>query len=83
MAGFGFERVEGETNHLPRALARLVHLTKPKVFLGTVGGTKVRIHLRAGAEAGLRVTFTPRISERRASKLLGRLGIHPSDGSWL
>jgi hypothetical protein len=83
MARLGFERVEGEVNHLPRALARLVHLTRPEVFLGTVGGTRVRIHLRAGAETGLRVTFTPRVSERTASKLLWRLGIHPSDGSWL
>ena len=82
LAGLGFERVEGDFLHFPPVLTRLTHSAEPEAFLGKLGDTRVHIRLRKGAALELRVTFTPRVSPRRASKLLSRLRVRALEGTW-
>lgn len=80
---YHFERASGEAEPLSRALDRLVHLPPAETFRGTVAGTRILVRLREGTEHRVRIGFTPRLTERNASKILARLGIDALEGSWL
>lgn len=82
LAGLGFERVGGDFLNFPPVLTRLTRSPEPDSFFGKLGDTRVHIRLRKGATLELRVTFTPRVSSRRASKLLSRLRVRALEGTW-
>jgi len=50
--------------------------------VGNLGGIEVRVRLRKDAVLELRLAFVPRLSFRRASKFLSRLGIRGLEGTW-
>ena len=62
---------------LPSWFSSLMPLT-----LGPFGGIEVRVRLRKDAVLELRLAFVPRLSFRRASKFLSRLGIRGLEGTW-
>jgi len=82
LAGLGFERIEG-AQHSFRGRDRFPHSKERDAFLGQLGETQVHIRLRKGASMELRVTFAPRASLRRASKLIYRLGLRGLEGRWI
>jgi hypothetical protein len=82
MARLGIEPAAGGFEHLPHVLVRFVHHAPREVFVGKVGATRVLIRIRKGANARLRISFTPQVNFRRAWRLLSRLGVNPSEGSW-
>jgi hypothetical protein len=82
LAGLGFERVGGDFLHFPPVLTRRKHSAESEAFHGKLGDTRVHIRLRKGAAIELRVSFTPRVSSRRASKFLSKLGIRALEGTW-
>ncbi len=67
---------------MPSVLTRHADSVEPNAFRGRLGDTQVHIRLRKGATLPLRVTFTPRVSSRRASKLLARLRVRGLEGTW-
>lgn len=81
LAGLGFERVEGAQRSSPGP-NRFAHFKERDAFLGKLGESRVHIRLRKGAAMELRVTFTPRASFRRASKLISRLNLRGLEGRW-
>lgn len=82
LAVLGFERFEGEFLHFPLALTRRTRSEQSEAFLGKLGDARVHIRLRKGAALEIRVTFAPRVSSRRASKFLSRLGVRALEGTW-
>ncbi len=64
-------------------LEHLAHRGALRVLEGRVHGTQLRVEVHKRAQLELRVAFTPRLSLRRASKLLARLGIASTDGTWV
>jgi len=83
LARYRFEQAREEAGPFVRAVDRLGHTPPSETFRGTVSGSRVLVRLRQGAENRVRIRFTPRLTERRASKILSRLGIDPEKGSWL
>lgn len=81
LSELGFEPAQ-PGHHLPAVLTHLTHAREPAAYGGRLGGTRIHIRLRKGATLELRVTFIPRVSSQRASKLLSRLGLHDVDGRW-
>ena len=81
LSELGFEPAE-KARRLPPFLTRLRHSKEPASFGGRLGTTKVRIRLRKRTGLELHITFTPRVSQRRASKLISRLGLHHFEGTW-
>jgi len=81
LARLGFERVESALRSSPGRNG-LPPSKERDAFLGKLGETRVHIRLRKGASMELRVTFAPRASFRRASKLISRLGLRGLEGRW-
>jgi hypothetical protein len=81
LAGIGFEPTES-TSRFPALLAHLPHSAASRSFLKIVGGTQVHIRLRKNRGLELRVAFVPRLSFRRAFKLLSRIGLRGLEGTW-
>ncbi|TLZ67965.1 MAG: hypothetical protein E6K12_02785 [Methanobacteriota archaeon] len=81
LAGLGFEPDES-VSHFPAILAHLPHSADSRLFVGNLGGIEVRVRLRKDAVLELRLAFVPRLSFRRASKFLSRLGIRGLEGTW-
>ena len=77
----GFQRIEGAMRS-PPGRQGLAHSREWNAFLGKLGETQVHIRLRKGATLEFRVTFTPRASFRRASKLISRLDVRGLEGTW-
>lgn len=83
MARLGFAPTRGRPPSLPRWIPHLLHHATPQVFLGTISGTHLQIRLRKAARVEVRVTFTPKASFRKAWRLVARLGLDTSEGTWL
>ncbi|MGI0149490.1 MAG: hypothetical protein ACREDF_08175 [Thermoplasmata archaeon] len=81
LSKLGFEPAE-KAHRLPPLLTRLTHPKEPSSFSGKLGLTRVHIRLRKGTALSLRLTFTPRVSQRLASKLIYRLGLRNFEGTW-
>ncbi len=77
------ERFVGEKEPLARAWDRLARVLPTETFRGAIAGARVTVRLREGPDRRVRIGFTPRVSERTATKILARLGIDAADGSWL
>jgi hypothetical protein len=71
---------EGE--RIPAVWARFRHSAEARAFRGKLGETRVWLRLAKGRDLELRLTFTPRVSFRRASKLIARLGVRGLEGAW-
>src|SRR2546430_490495 len=81
LAGPGFEPDES-VSHFPAILVHLPHAADSRSFRGNLGGTQVHVRLRKDAVLELRLAFVPRLSFRRASKFLSRLGLRGLEGTW-
>jgi hypothetical protein len=78
-----FEHIEGGGDPLRRALVHLTRIPPSATYQGTMAGTRILVRLREAAENRVRITFTPRMSERNASKVVSRLGLDVLEGTWL
>ena len=81
--GSHFEKVEGSQAPFARALGRFVRASPSEGYRGSVAGVRVRVTLGSGTEPRVRIIFTPRVTERQAAKILSRLGLDATQGSWL
>jgi len=81
LEGLGFERAEAAW-HGPAIFARHPSAVQSAAFRGRVGESAIAIRLRRGAELEIHVSFAPRVSYRRASKFLSRLGLRGLEGTW-
>ena len=81
LEGLGFEPAEG-VRHVPAIFARHPSAVQGAAFRGKVGQCAIAIRLRKGAELEIHVSFAPRVSYRRASKFLSRLGLRGLEGTW-
>jgi len=81
LAGLGFEPDES-SSRFPAIFAHLPHSADSRSFQGNLGGTQVHLRLRKDAALELRLAFVPRLSFRRASKFLSRLGLRGLEGTW-
>lgn len=79
----GFQATQGAAVSLREALGRWTHAAPTATFQGKVAGIRVVLRLREGTERRARVTFSPRVTERTAVKILSRLDLDPLEGSWL
>src|SRR5438445_502750 len=80
-AGLGFGPAESSLR-FPGLFAGLPHAADTRSFQGNLGGTQVHLHLRKDTVLELRVAFLPRLSFRRASKFISRLGVRGLEGTW-
>lgn len=68
--------------HLPHLIPRLAHHGTPEIFVGRVRGLRLRVRLQKGRGIQVRMTFMPQTSFGRAWRLVSRLGLHPTEGTW-
>lgn len=81
LSELGFEPAE-KARRLPPFLTRPRHPKQPASFGGRLEATGVHIRLRRRKGLELHITFTPRVSQRRAAKLISRLGLRHFEGTW-
>jgi len=81
LAGLGFEPAESPFR-FPGLFAHLARSADTQSFRGSLGGIQVHLHLRKDTVLELRVAFVPRLSFRRASKFISRLGVRGLEGTW-
>lgn len=67
---------------VPHVILRLAHRAPPEVFVGRAEGVRVQVRLRKSARLEVQVGFVPRLALRKASRLIGRLGLPESEGTW-
>ena len=76
----GLSKVPNEADRVGRL--RHPSAVQSAAFRGRVGESAIAIRLRRGAELEIHVSFAPRVSYRRASKFLSRLGLRGLEGTW-
>ena len=81
LAGLGFEPAESPFR-FPGLFAHLPRAADTRSFQGNLAGTQVHLHLRKDTVLELRIAFVPRLSFRRASKFISRLGVRGLEGTW-
>ena len=78
-----FVRSVGQKEPLARAWDRLARIPPTETFRGAIAGARVTVRLPEGPGRRVRIGFTPRVTERTATKIIARLGIDATEGSWL
>ncbi|TMA02651.1 MAG: hypothetical protein E6J92_04420 [Methanobacteriota archaeon] len=81
LAGLGFEPAESPSR-FPGLFAHPPRAADTRSFQGNLAGTQVHLHLRKDTVLELRIAFVPRLSFRRASKFISRLGVRGLEGTW-
>ncbi len=69
--------------HVPRVLTRITHHAADEAFLGRMGGTRIELRIRKRSRLEVHMTFTPTIAFRKAWRMVSRLGLRPTEGTWL
>ncbi len=82
MSRLGLGPTEASRVHLPRVVTRLAHHAAAETFLGRMNGVRIEVRLRKRSRLEVRLTFMPTIAFRKAWRIVSRLGLHPTEGTW-